>query len=117
MNPYTVAAEPNPTVHDICLQAVEHVEELIAQITRGSNPLDESNFAFDQAQVLLEALPLNTDEFSRAVNRLKNANRYLRSCEFGAACYELRLLAGSLCHDRHYRANGSRHLESARQQS
>ncbi|MBC8874784.1 MAG: hypothetical protein H8E44_35640 [Planctomycetes bacterium] len=48
------------------------------------------------ALTMLNALPLTTDEFGRAVNRLKNAHRYLVSNERGAARFELRLLLGSL---------------------
>jgi hypothetical protein len=45
---------------------------------------------------LLEALPLASAEFSVALNRLANAQRYLRDGECGAARYELRLLQRSL---------------------
>ena len=99
----TLSTEPSPTIEDICLQAVQHVEDLMAQIARGSNPLNDSGFAFDETQMLLEALPLNTDEFGLAANRLRNASRYLRSQELGAAGYELRLLVRSLTREGHHR--------------
>jgi hypothetical protein len=41
---------------------------------------------------LLDALPLAPSDVSLAVSRLANGQRYLRSSELGAACYELRLL-------------------------
>jgi len=44
----------------------------------------------------LECLPLATSEFDLARARLRNAYRYIRSNEIGAASYELRLLRGQL---------------------
>ena len=49
-----------------------------------------------QVRDLLESLPLATDEYSTATNRLRNAHRYLVSHERGAARYERQLLSGSL---------------------
>ncbi len=43
---------------------------------------------------MLSSLPLATDVYGLAENRLANARRYLDSGEFGAARYELRLLLG-----------------------
>jgi hypothetical protein len=48
--------------------------------------------SFAQARALLETLPLSTEDFGVACNRLANAQRYLESGERGAACFELRLL-------------------------
>jgi len=48
---------------------------------------------------MLKALPLSTGEFGLALNRIKNAHRYLVANEPGAARFELRLLLGSV-HDR-----------------
>jgi hypothetical protein len=45
---------------------------------------------------LLEALPLDSVEFSLAKNRLANAEHYLKVGEYGAARFELRLLRQSL---------------------
>ncbi len=42
--------------------------------------------------VALEALPLDTEEFGVAHNRVVNVTRYVRRGEWGAAQYELRLL-------------------------
>jgi hypothetical protein len=42
-----------------------------------------------KAQVLLETLPLSTEEFGIAASRMRNADRYLRSQEYGAANWEL----------------------------
>jgi hypothetical protein len=52
--------------------------------------------SLERLRRLLEALPLATDEFGLAVNRLENARRYLLSGEYGAGCFELRLLLQSL---------------------
>jgi hypothetical protein len=41
-------------------------------------------------------MPLATGEYSTARNRIHNASRYVRAGEFGAARYELRLVAGQL---------------------
>jgi hypothetical protein len=43
----------------------------------------------DEAGLLLASLPLTTEEFGLASNRLRNANRYVMSGEFGAATWEL----------------------------
>jgi hypothetical protein len=51
---------------------------------------------FEQTRQILEALPLTSTEFSLAVNRLANAQRYVQYGEHGAARYELRLLRRSL---------------------
>ena len=58
----------------------------------GHTPCDE----LDDVRCLLESLPLTTGEYGVARNRLRNAHRYLKSQERGAARFELRLLAGSL---------------------
>lgn len=49
-----------------------------------------------QLQTLLETLPLGSDEFGIACNRLRNAQRYLQSNEAGAARWELNALASQL---------------------
>ena len=43
----------------------------------------------DEANSLLESVPMTTEEFSYSSNRLRNANRYVTSGEFGAANWEL----------------------------
>lgn len=49
-----------------------------------------------EASLLLESLPLTSDEFGLAANRLRNAHRYFTSGEFGAAAWELRTLRSTL---------------------
>ena len=65
---------------------------LIEQVFSAGCPTTE----FQEAQEALEALPLDTTAFGLVVNRLANAQRYLKSGEHGAARYELRLLRRSL---------------------
>ena len=53
------------------------------------------NDAFDTLIDLkraLEALPLDSDEFSRAINRIGNVAHYIQCAEWGGAGYELTLL-------------------------
>lgn len=51
---------------------------------------------FIEAETLMSALPIAAGEFSTARCRLRNALQYYEGGEPGAACYELRLLAGQL---------------------
>ncbi len=97
------AIAQNLTIEDLYLQAVERIETLHVRLKRGTNPADIYEDAFAEVQLILDALPLNTDEFALAGNRLRNAARYLKSGERGAACYELKLLSRNLAHNRHHR--------------
>jgi len=45
---------------------------------------------------ILNSLPLDSEDFGVAVNRLRNCYRYLCSNESGAARYELKLLLGNV---------------------
>lgn len=47
-------------------------------------------------QQVLASLPLTTEEFGQAQNRLINARRYAIAAEFGAARFELRQLSNSM---------------------
>ena len=97
------AIAQNLTIEDLYLQAVERIETLHVRLKRDTNPADTYEDAFAEVQLILDALPLNTDEFALAGNRLRNAARYLKSGDRGAACYELKLLSRNLAHNRHYR--------------
>ena len=57
---------------------------------------DATNQELDELHLLLECLPLTTEEFSVAANRLKNAHRYLTAQEVGAARWELNALRQQL---------------------
>lgn len=51
---------------------------------------------YDRALDVLEALPLATNDFAVAAQRLGNAFAYCCQAEFGAASFELRVLRGHL---------------------
>ena len=57
---------------------------------------DTAHDDFATIRVMLETIPLPTDQFDLACTRLKNAQHYLRHTEPGAARYELQLLVSSL---------------------
>ena len=61
---------------------------LVQQLRQGHN----TNGELEDLQNLLESLPLSTQEFVLACNRLQNAQRYLKSEERGAAKWELHAL-------------------------
>ncbi len=81
-------ATPETIRHEL-LDTVKH---LLRVIRRKQDILDQ----VEQISDLLESLPLAAGDYGTATNRLRNAHRYLRSEERGAARYELQLLAGSL---------------------
>ncbi len=93
----------NLTIEDLCLQAVQRIETLHTQIKRDTHPADKFAGAFAEVRMILDALPLDTEEFALAGNRLRNAARYVKSGERGAACYELKMLSRKLAHNRHHR--------------
>ena len=98
-----IAITQNLTIEDIFLQAVQHIKTLQANLIKATTPTNTYVDAFAEVEMILVALPLNTAEFSLAGNRLRNAARYLKSGECGAACYELKLLARNLANNRHHR--------------
>ena len=97
------AIAQNLTIEDICLQGVQRIETLHALLKRDTHAADACEDAFAEVWMILDALPLDTDDFALAGNRLRNATRYLESGERGAACYELKLLSRNLTHNRHHR--------------
>lgn len=44
----------------------------------------------------MQSLPLASNDFGIAINRLNNARRYLQSTETWAACWELNILANQI---------------------
>ena len=54
------------------------------------------SLAVERIRVLLESVPLASDDYNLTVSRVSNARRYLNSNETGAARYEIRLLLGLL---------------------
>ena len=65
--------------------AVAAIEALAEQVKRGT-----VNGQLTEVQGLLEALPLSSGDFCRVGNNLRNAERYMRSQELGAAIIALR---------------------------
>jgi hypothetical protein len=49
-----------------------------------------------EALAMLATLPLDSQEYSLATNRLQNARRYVAAREPGAARFEVQLLLGSI---------------------
>jgi hypothetical protein len=80
------------STQDIHQQVVTNLVRLIRKLESGGDPSGD----LPQVHQLLEVLPMATGEFGLAINRLKNANRYLQSCERGAARWELALLLDGL---------------------
>ncbi len=111
-----LAIAQNLTIEDICLQAVERIETLHERLKRDTNPTDAYEDAFAEVQLILSALPLNTDEFALAGNRLRNAAKYLKSGERGAARYELKLLSRKLARNRHHRVAFRAHRQRFQQE-
>jgi len=76
--------------------SVEEIRRLAALRLQSLMPkLNDTTRAADEIENLreiIESLPLSTAESSLAMNRLRNAQRYLSSDELGAARCELRLL-------------------------
>jgi len=88
--------DPNlVSTQDIRQLAVVNLVRLIRKLESSDDPSDD----LAEVHQLLEALPMATGEFGLAINRLKNAGRYLQSCERGAARWELASLLGSLCRE------------------
>lgn len=106
----------NLTIEDICLQAVECIETLHALLKWDTNPADTYEDAIAEVWMLLDALPLNTDEFALAGNRLRNSTRYLKSGERGAACYELKLLSRNLGHYRYHQVAARRFKKTSKRE-
>jgi hypothetical protein len=69
------------------------LEKILLRIDRR---LPEASDRVGDATQALETLPLATDEFAVARNRLQNAAGYLRQDEWGAARYEVNLVLGWL---------------------
>jgi hypothetical protein len=68
------------------------LDRLLDQDEDGDANIDDLH----AAELLLQTLPLASEPFGVAMNRLRNAYRYFEANEPGAAQYELRLLGGGL---------------------
>ena len=88
---------PN-TILNLTLQgrrfaAIHALSGILIRVCRGGPCVEKR---FHCLQMLLDALPLPTNEFKLATSRLNNAHRHLKEDESGAALYELQLLLRSL---------------------
>ena len=80
------------TIDSVFQPVLSTLSRLVRRVTGEGGASAEVN----QLQTLLETLPLGSDEFGIACNRLRNAQRYLQSNEAGAARWELNALASQL---------------------
>ncbi len=74
-------------------------EELTSRLRLLLPRLGNRSFAIaelNEIQDMLNSLPLDSEDFGVAINRLRNCYRYLCSNEIGAARYELKLLLGNV---------------------
>jgi hypothetical protein len=81
-----------PSIDEIRENSARRLQSLM----RTLSDIDRAAAEFSDLRTVIESLPMPSGEFSLAKNRLRNAQRYLRSDEAGAARYELCLLLGSL---------------------
>jgi hypothetical protein len=89
-----IASEPTQAVslQSVLLPVLASLDRLLGQIGRAR----ENEVQLGRVQILLESLPLSTEEYGLACLRLNNAWRYLRSHERGAARWELNMLRHAL---------------------
>lgn len=89
---------PNPTppsqADDLNRQFLFQMHCLQKAISSGDE--NQSMEFWNETRNFVDALPIPTDQYDLAVSRLHNCKRYLVSEEFGAAAYELKLLAGTI---------------------
>jgi hypothetical protein len=83
---------PLSTAQSVRARLCQGLDQLLAQPPGPRAPAAR----FEELRLFLEALPLDSAAFCVAVNRLANARQYVKSGEYGAARYELRLLRRSL---------------------
>jgi hypothetical protein len=76
---------------------IQAARRLFHDVGRGRNV----NLHFDDVSVLIATVPLTTEEYDLAAQRLQNAMRYTKQGETGAARYELAALVRRLNHASH----------------
>jgi len=81
------------TLRERHYSAVRALAALLVRVCRGGRCV-EARYRWIRG--LLESLPLATNEFALAVNRLNNGRRHALEGETGAALYELQMLLRSL---------------------
>lgn len=94
------SARPTPTIKSNVGHEIRDRWHLLAGLLDRLLHLEGDNEAYfhdlNAAELLLQTLPLATEPFGIAMNRLRNARRYLECREIGASRFELRLLASTL---------------------
>ena len=78
---------------DQCCRRMEFAVGALIEEAKAEATWTES---YADANELLESVPLDSDEFEIARQRLRNALSYCGEGEFGAACFELRQLRNQL---------------------
>lgn len=76
----------------LAAEAIKTIRLLIQAVRQG----ESNDKLHERVRMTVSAIPLTTEEFALAKNRLGNARRYTSSSEHGAACFELRCIAASL---------------------
>ena len=92
MNPQHHSQRESATLQSVFRPVLNALGELIQRLENRC----ATNGQVHELQALLDALPLSSDEFGLACNRLRNAHRYLLAREPGAAKWELNALKRSL---------------------
>lgn len=77
-------------------EPIDVARELVRQFVEGIGRRPVAASELSRIEHKLDGVPLDSEEYGLAINRLRNARRYLNSAEFGAAKYELKLLLGVL---------------------
>ena len=77
-------------------EPIDVARELVRQFVEGIGRRPVAASELSRIEHELGSVPLDSREYGLAINRLRNARRYLNSAEFGAAKYELKLLLGVL---------------------
>jgi hypothetical protein len=77
-------------------QAYGHLTRIVRHLLERERPLGLSPNIWANLRMALEALPLSTDVFGLALNRLQNAKKYWEEGEWGAARFELQMFLAAL---------------------
>ena len=80
----------NTTLHSTFLDTYHTVSRRLEDLLSGKSG-DSPYEDLIRIESFLDSLPLATDEYGLAQNRIRNARRYFQAREIGAARYELRL--------------------------
>ena len=82
------AVDEATTLESIFRPVITALARFVTRRQKGQDTQEQIN----EMSVLLETLPLSSEEFGLACNRLRKAQRYLKLSERGAAMWELTAL-------------------------